>query len=101
MKEIEELIAEESFFPVMMSADMIRTIIDLCKMESEQVKAVIRAGVFATSISATVLTQDFYRLCKIELICLKALAEFDNVDLDYNANQQRIVQERMESLFKG
>jgi hypothetical protein len=101
MKEIEDLLTEESFFPVMLSPYMIRIIIDHCQMESEQLKAIIRAGVFPSNISGTVLVQNFHRLCELEIICLKALAEFDNVDLDHNAEMQRDVRERIANLFLG
>ena len=100
MKDIEELIGQESFFPVMLSPAMIRGIIDYCQLECEQLKALIQARVFDSHISAEVLVQNFKRFCDLELICLKALAEFDIVDLADNAEQQKDVQLRIHSLFK-
>ncbi len=100
MKDIEDLISEESFFPVMMSSDMIRIVIDHCQMECEQLKALIQARVFDSHISAEVLVQNFRRLCNLEIACLKALAEFDIVDLAQNAELQKDAQMRLHSLFK-
>lgn len=98
MDNLSDLFERPDGFPVFMDRMMALVVIDHCQAESERLAALIQSKVYS-HISAEVLVQNFMLCCRLELSCLRAMAQHDVVNLEDNERAQNDVKSRMRRVF--
>jgi hypothetical protein len=98
MDNLGDLFERPEGFPVFMDSAMACAVIDHCQAESERLAVLIQANIFS-HISTEVLVQNFMLCCRLELFCLRAMAQHDLVDLEENERAQNDVKSRMRRVF--